>query len=283
VESRKKVSIKIFVMRSVVGFAFTLWAISLAQAVCAQEIVALPTRPNVTQSYFLTSIPKNLQAVAVLFPGSGGSIQLRTEDGKPRFNQGNFLVRSRAEFVKRSVIAAIVDAPSDQHRNWGMTDQFRRGELHFVDISAVVGDLGKRFPGVPLFLIGTSRGSVSAAALGARFDQRVAGVILTSSMFRPAGRKSNEPGPGLDGFDFATIKLPTLIVHHVGDQCEATPYSDAARLSEKFPLITVFGGSSPQSGPCDAFSQHGYLGKESETVAEIVNWMLKKPFREEVK
>ena len=249
----------------------------------AQEIITLATRPGVTQSYFLTSIPKNLQAVAVLFPGSGGSIQLRAEDGKPRFNQGNFLVRSRAEFVKRSVIAAIVDAPSDQQLNWGMTDQFRRGELHFVDTSAVVGDLGKRFPGVPLFLIGTSRGSVSAAALGARFDQRVAGVILTSSMFRPAGRKSNEAGPGLDGFDFATIKLPTLIVHHVGDQCEATPYGDAARLSEKFPLITVFGGSSPQSGPCDAFSQHGYLGKESETVAEIVNWMLKKPFREEVK
>jgi hypothetical protein len=126
----------------------------------AQEIITLATRPGVTQAFFLTSRPKDLQAVAVLFPGSGGSIQLRAEDGKPRFNQGNFLVRSRAEFVKRSVIAAIVDAPSDQQRNWGMTDQFRRGELHFVDISAVVGDLGKRFPGVPLFLIGTSRGSV---------------------------------------------------------------------------------------------------------------------------
>lgn len=270
-------------MRSVVGFAFTLWAISLAQAVCAQEIVTLPTRPNVTQSYFLTSIPKNLQAVAVLFPGSGGSIQLRTEDGKPRFNQGNFLVRSRAEFVKRGGVAAIVDAPSDQQAGWGMGDEFRLGAAHFTDISAVVKDLATRFPDVPLFLIGTSRGSISVAALGARFDQRIAGVVLTSSMFRAAGRKSKEPGPGLSAFDFASIKLPALIVHHVGDQCEATPYSDAARLSDKFPLITVYGGAAPQSGPCDAFSAHGYLGKESETVAEIVNWMLKKPFREEVK
>ena len=69
----------------------------------------------------------------------------------------------------------------------------------------------------------------------------------------------------------------------VSDQCFVTPYSDAARLSDKFPLISVFGGSPPQSGPCDSQSQHGYLGKESETVEQIVNWMLKKPFQHEVK
>jgi hypothetical protein len=47
-------------------------------------------------------------------------------------------------------------------------------------------------------------------------------------------------------------------------------------------LITVFGGAPAQSGPCDAYSQHGFFGKESETVEEMVNWMLKKPFKERV-
>ncbi len=102
-------------------------------------------------------------------------------------------------------------------------------------------------------------------------------------MFRQTGRKSKEPGIGLSRFDFSTIKTPLLLAHHVSDQCETTPYSDAARLAEKYPLITVWGGSPPQSGPCDAFSQHGFLGKESETVEQIVNWMLKKPFLQEVK
>jgi hypothetical protein len=102
-------------------------------------------------------------------------------------------------------------------------------------------------------------------------------------MFRQAPKNSMEPGPGLSKFDFATIKIPMLIVHHVSDQCVSTPYGDAARLSDRYPLISVFGGPPPQSGPCDAFSQHGFLGKESETVEEIVNWMLKKPFRQEVK
>src|SRR5687767_5431268 len=252
-------------------------------ALAQQEIITLPTRPSVTQSYFLTSIPKNLQAVAVLFPGSGGLIQLRSENGKPRFNQGNFLVRSRAEFIKRGVVAAILDAPSDQQGGWGMSDEFRLGDSHFTDMIAVIGELEKRFPGVPLFLVGTSRGTISAAALGAKLGQRAAGVVLTSSMLRQTPKNSKEPGPGLSRFDFTTIKVPLLFVHHVSDQCQSTPYGDTARLSDKYPLITVFGGASPQSGPCEAFSQHGFLGKESDTVEQIVNWMLKKPISHEVK
>jgi predicted alpha/beta-hydrolase family hydrolase len=256
---------------------------SFEAAASAQDMITLATRRGVTQSFFLTRTPENLEAVGLLFPGSGGLIRLRTEDGQTKFSQGNFLVRSRAEFVKQGVVAAILDAPSDQQGGWGMGDEFRLGDEHVTDVSTVIADLEKRFPRVPLFLVGTSRGSISAASLGAKLGQRVAGAVLTSSMFRPAGRKSKEPGPGLSKFDFATIKIPVLIVHHVSDQCEASPYSDAARLSEKFPLISVSGGLSPKSGPCDPFSQHGYFGKESETVEQIVNWMVKKPFKHEIK
>jgi pimeloyl-ACP methyl ester carboxylesterase len=254
-----------------------------ANAFAQQEIVTLSTRPGATQSYFLTSVPRNLQAAVILFPGSGGTIELRSEKGKPRFNQGNFLVRSRSEFIKRGAVAAIVDAPSDQQKGSGMSDAFRLGNDHFTDIAAVVNDVGNRFSGTPIFLIGTSRGTVSAAAVGARLPEKISGVVLTATMFRETSRKVQDPGAGLSKFDFATIKTPVLFVHHVSDQCAVTPYGEAARLSDKYPLISVFGGAAPQSGPCDAFSQHGFLGKESETVEEIVNWMLKKPFRDEVK
>lgn len=249
----------------------------------AQELVSLSTRAGVTQSYFLASLPKNPQAIAVLFPGSGGLIRLRREEGQIKFSTGNFLVRSRSEFVKRGMVTAIIDAPSDQQTGWGMRDEFRLGGDHLTDMKSVVGELKKSFPEKPLFLIGTSRGSISAAALGARFDQEVAGVVLTSSMFRAAGRNYNEPGPGLDKFDFATVKSPILLVHHVSDSCFLSPYGDAARLSDKYPLISVFGGAPPQSGPCDAFSAHGYIGREAETVEQIVNWILKRPFQHEVK
>ena len=251
-------------------------------AAFAQEIVTLPTRPNVTQSYFLASFPQNPQAIAVLFPGGNGLIQLREEKGQIRFSPNNFVVRSRGEFVKGGVIAVIVDAPSDFQSD-GMSDEFRLGRDHFTDMSAVVADLKKKFPETPVFLVGTSRGTISAAALGARFGDQVAGVVLTSTLFRSSGTRAKEGGPGLSKFDFATIKAPLLFAHHVNDQCGVTPYSDAARLAEKYPLISVAGGRPPESGPCDALSAHGYLGREAETVEQVVNWMLKKPHLSEIK
>jgi len=264
--------------------AFAVFAVALVCAVhsaFAQEVIPLQTRPGVTETYFLASAPKNVHAIALLFPGGGGWIKIRTEKGQPRFEGGNFLVRVRADFVKRGVVAAIVDAPSDQQSGEGMGDDFRLGADHFTDISAVVGDLKKRFPEKPVFLIGTSRGTVSAAGLGARFGSEVAGVILTSSLFSRAG--SSPSKQGLSRFDFATVKVPLLFVHHVSDQCQFTQYGDAQRLSSQYPLISVMGGDAPKSGPCDPFAQHGFYGKESETVDEMVNWMLKRPYKELVK
>src|SRR5262245_36728857 len=267
----------------ILTFVAIPWFLTLFGVGSAQEIVTLSTRPGVTQSFFITNLGDQRKAVAVLFPGSGGLIRLRQEQGQIKFGQNNFLVRSRSVFVKRGVVAAILDAPSDNQTGWGMGDDFRLGADHFTDASAVVADLAQRVPGLPLFLIGTSRSTISAAALGARFSSGLSGVVLTSTMFRAAGARSSEPGPGLSRFDFTTIKVPVLFVHHAGDQCELTPYSDATRLAEKYPLISVFGGRAPESGPCDNFSAHGYFGKESETVEQIVNWMLNKPFLKEVR
>src|SRR5262249_36118055 len=252
-----------------------------AFAAASQEVIPLQTRPGVTETYFLASAPKNPQAIAVLFPGGGGWIKIRTENGQPRFEGGNFLVRVRADFVKRGVVAAIVDAPSDQQRGDGMGDQFRLGADHFADISAVVADVQRRFPDKPVFLIGASRGTISAAALGARFGDPVAGAVLTSTVFRNAG--SSPAKQGLSKFDFATVKVPLLFVHHVSDACAVTPYADAQRLAGKYPLISVVGGQTPKSDPCEPFAQHGFYGKESETVEEMVNWMLKKPYKDVVK
>jgi predicted esterase len=256
---------------------------ALAGIAWSQALVSLSTRANVTQSFFLAKLPPKPQAIAILFPGSGGAINLRQERGQVKFGQNNFLVRARGEFVEGGVAAAVIDAPSDMQGGWGMSDEFRLSGEHAADIAAVMADLRQRVPETPLFLVGTSRGTISAASLGARHGTQITGIVLTSTMFRAAGRQSKEPGPGLSRFDFATIKAPLLFVHHASDQCGVTPYTDAARLSDRYPLITVFGGAPPQSGPCEPFSQHGFFGKERETVEQAVNWMLKKPYQHEVK
>ena len=233
----------------------------------------MPTRDGVTQSFLLTIPSGDKPAAAViLFPGGPGLIRLRNENGGIRFGEGNFLVRTRQLFVERGVAAAVVDSPSDQPH--GMDNWFRLGDKHAVDTRRVAEDLMYRFPGIPVFLVGTSRGTISAAAAGRALGEAIAGVVLTSTLFI-GGRN----GPGLSGFDFKSIRTPVLFVHHVDDGCRFTPYHDAKNLSAQFALISVRGGDPARSDACEPFSAHGYLGKETETVDALVNWILKKPYR----
>jgi len=118
--------------------------------------------------------------------------------------------------------------------------------------------------------------------VGAWIGDAVAGVALTSSMFRAAHPRSREPGAGLSRFDFASLKVPVLLVHHRDDTCGSTPYVEAHHLSKRFPLVSVKGGLPPQSDPCQAMSAHGFLGREAETVDAIVGWMLGKTYRREI-
>jgi hypothetical protein len=247
----------------------------------ADELVTLPTREGITQSYLLaTPASAAPLAAAILFPGGGGNINLRAEGGQLKFGPNNFLVRTRGEFARHGIAAAVVDAPSDQQS--GMSDGFRSGSDHAKDIGVVLADVKKRFPGLPVYLAGTSRGTVSAAYVGRAMGTDVAGVVLTSSVYLATGGRRGGGQPGLSGFNFADIKSPLLLAHHYDDGCNATPYIEAKRLAERYPLISVKGGKPAVSPPCEALSEHGFLGKEPETVEAIANWMLKKPFAKEI-
>jgi len=241
-----------------------------------EEMVSLSTRDGVTQAYLLV-VPEggSPRAAAVLFPGGGGAIRLRVEAGRTKFGPNNFLVRSRGEFARHGIVVAVVDAPSDQQA--GMSDGFRSGRDHAKDIEGVLDDLKKRYPSLPVYLVGTSRGTVSAGYVGKAMGTGVAGVVFTSAVYLSGGR-SAWPNAALNGFDFGSIQSRVLIVHHQDDGCRFTPYSEAQALAQRFPLITVKGGKPAVSDPCEALSEHGFFGKEPETVEAIARWMLGQPF-----
>lgn len=242
----------------------------------AEDIVSLATRGGVTQSYLLSAPETGKpRAVAILFPGGAGKTDLERESARKVLDRGNFLVRSRRLLAAGGIVAAVMDAPSD--RASGMDDDFRLGDAHAEDIGKVIADLKTRYPGLPVFLVGTSRGTVSAASAGRRLGKTVDGVVLTATLFLATRQQ-----PGLSGFDFGAIPSPLLFVHHAGDGCAYTPYAAAKRLSDRYPLVTVSGGSPPQSKPCEAMSEHGFLGREAATLEAIANWMLKQPYNREI-
>jgi serine aminopeptidase S33 family len=239
----------------------------------AEEIVTVSGRRGETQSYLLMHNAPPPKAVAVMFPGGEGLLRLHAEGSSVKLSGGkNFLVRTRGMFRDAEVAVAILDSPSDRQRA-GMDDGFRTGRAHVEDVAAVVKDLRNRFPGAKIFLVGTSRGTLSAAYVARSLEGGVDGVILTSSVFY-GGRG----GIGLYGFDFGAIKAPLLFVHHAYDACRSCPYREAESLSRSFPLVSVSGGKPAESDPCEPFSAHGYFGKEAETVKAIKDWMLGRPF-----
>jgi hypothetical protein len=240
----------------------------------APEIVTLRGRGDATASYLL--LPAEApRAVALLFPGGDGVLDLERLRAHPPGERGNFLVRARALLRSPELAVAVLDAPSD--RRGGMDDAFRAGAAHRADVTAIVADLRAHYPGARLVLVGTSRGTISAASLGAALGKAVDGVVLSSTVFL-RGRA----GPGLDGFDLTGIPTPTLLVHHAQDGCPVCPYARALSFSRHLPLITVHGGRPPDSGPCDALSAHGYYGREAETAAAIRAWILGQAFPAEV-
>lgn len=257
-------------------YMIVLALLTATGASSAEDIVILPTRGDVTQSFLLSPPPAGkARGVAVLFPGGAGRVDLEREAARALLDGGNYLVRSRRLFTGNGIVAAVMDAPSDQSS--GMEDEFRLGAAHAEDVGRVVADLKRRFPGLPVFLVGTSGGTISAASAARRLGSAVDGVVLSATVF-----VANRRRPGLSGFDFSTIAVPLLFVHHVEDGCNTTPYSAAKRLADRYPVISVSGGLPPQSKPCEAMSAHGFLGREADTVDAIAKWMLKQPYPREI-
>lgn len=253
-----------------------------AQQTADPVVVDLPTRPGVTQRYLAIPPSGRPKAVVVLFAGGNGLLNI--DDAQEiRGLRGNFLVRSRDLFRDRGLYVAVMDAPSDQKGPDGM-GSFRTARDHAVDIGAVIADVRKRSGGVPVWLVGTSRGTISAVNGAARLKapQAPDGLVLTSTLTAKAPGRNPRPGVAetVYDLDIEAIRVPTLIVYHRDDACFRTPPADVPALQRKLKgaartgVIAIEGGLPPRSEACEAYAAHGFLGKEAETVDAIAGWIL---------
>jgi pimeloyl-ACP methyl ester carboxylesterase len=153
--------------------------------------------------------------------------------------------------------------------------RFRTGAEHATDVRALIAALRTEAP-VPVWLVGTSMGSVSAASAAARLGEGGPdGVVLTSSVMGP----SREMGESLHDVALDRIRVPVLMVHHRDDACRASRYADTSwamrRLSAapRKELLTFSGGDAPQSDACEPLAPHGYFGIEDRVVDAIAAWI----------
>ena len=218
----------------------------------------VPTRPDVKATLFWEPV-EGAKATVLLFPGGGGGFG-KVEDGKATSN--NFLVRSASYFTANGFNVAIFGRPSDSE---DLDYADRISDTHLADVRKVL-DFVKTQSAAPVWIVGTSRGTISAAATAIHVQGDIAGLVLTSSVV-------NYKKPGaVPKQDLAAIKVPVLVFHHSKDaciQCRPDEVPAAFKGFRNAPikkLVFVDGGANPTGDVCAGLHHHGFIGVASRTI-----------------
>lgn len=252
---------------------FSILMAGMATAASAGEVIEIKPRGGVTLK-MLAIDPGDAEAVVALFAGGHGRLKV-LNDGTHKWMKGNFVIRTRRLFADNGLVSVIIDAPSDRLKKPGLTFDYRMGEEHALDIKKVINKLRKTYPGLPVWLIGTSRGSTSVANVAATIKNGGPdGIVLTSAV-----GVSNKHGGNILDYDLESINIPVLVAHHLEDECWLTPVSGARDIKARLTGSTVaemmefVGGDAGNGNPCKAKSHHGFLGIEGKAVNAISAWI----------
>ena len=215
--------------------------------------------------------------VAILFAGGHGVLDIG-KDGSLGWGRNNFLVRSAHHFREQGLTTVLIDAP-EQLKGRGLY-RHRDSLAHAQDVSVVTARMRARF-GLPVFVVGTSRGteSVANAAVLLRGVSAADAVVLTASMLG-----ANEGGKHLLAMQLDAVSVPTLIVHHTDDACHVTPFAQVPNLERmlsgaaKVDVLAYRGGTA-RGEPCKARHYHGFHGIEAQVVRDITQWLRGVPVR----
>jgi dienelactone hydrolase len=237
-----------------------------------ERVVDLPTRPGVTQR-FLFSASSNAKAAVILFAGGHGGLQI-LPTGKLGWGRNNFVVRNRSLFAEHGLAVATIDAPSDRQSS-PYLGGFRQRSEHVADVEAIIAWM-KQQSNVPVWLVGTSRGTQSAgyiAVESAGTQGGPDGLVLTAAIL------TDEKSRAVPNMNIGKVTVPVLVVHHREDGCRHCAYSDMPKLMNRLTsasrkeLITIDGGTNV-GDPCEAQAYHGFDGRDEEVVKVIAKWIV---------
>jgi len=260
-----------------IKYLIALLALMLSGALHAEEsIETIALDDGNTMSFVKNFRSDKPQCVLILLIGGAGALKIhKRDDGSFAYHNGNFLMRAREELISDGDMMTIApDTPSDQAD--GYSDSFRETPRHLSDMRRLITYARQRYPAAKVFIVGTSRGTISSGILAVKLGDAVSGFIHTSTM---SGYVRGAALP-LWHLDYSLAKAPQLFVHHRDDHCKFTRFSDIKDKAEKFhiPFIDISGGPGDgDNNPCEAFSNHGFLGVEDIAVMKIKEWIRQVP------
>jgi dienelactone hydrolase len=248
------------------------WMFVLGSAFAQVQVADVPARPGVQVRVLAAPGQGGPLPTVILLTGGNGEVGIFGNGSLKR--DGNFLVRTRALFAARGHATVVVDPPSDRR---DLSGDFRDSAEHAADLGAVVAWARSRY-GQPVWVVGTSRGTHSAANAAIRLagPQAPEGIVLTSTILDSSRFGSSTAKPVQDS-GIERVRMPVLVVHHEQDACQVCPPARLPELMRKLPaanseLVMMRGGIS--RGPlCDAFAHHGFNGIEEQVIDSVSAWI----------
>jgi pimeloyl-ACP methyl ester carboxylesterase len=277
--------LKSYVLLTIVLTMFNAFAcLAESSAKNCGEIITLTSHDQTTTRYALGMPQKTVHEARtglVLLVGGSGNPDL-DDTGCPHNLVGNSLIRMLPLFHEAGFITALVDAPSDYATGDGLAG-FRISTEHADDLGKVIADLRNRTKG-PVWVIGTSRGTISAVNVAARLKGPNApdGVVLTSAlMIGDTMARKRWVGQTVFDLPLELIKVPVLIVGHASDSCLRSPADQMPRIAKRLTetrqqIVTVTGGKGATSSgleACEGRSPHGFIGQETELARGIARFI----------
>ncbi|MBO0661572.1 alpha/beta hydrolase [Jiella sp. MQZ9-1] len=235
--------------------------------VAGEHVVRLPYGVGLTQRV-LFDAPPHPRATLIMLPGGTGEVGLR-RDGAVRHDD-NFVVRTRQAFVARGYAVLIPETVAKINLR-GMRSSPAYGRV----VDGLAEYARQRF-GVPVFLVGTSQGTIAAMNGAAHAPSGlVSGVVLSESISVP-GRRSTET---VFDADPPGVRVPALVIANRDDRCDVAPPAMAPRIasamahSPSVRVLRVEGGEQRSKTACGSRSPHGYDGIERPVIAAITAWL----------
>ncbi|MEG3617834.1 alpha/beta hydrolase [Magnetovibrio sp. PR-2] len=230
-------------------------------------------RGTTQQETLIVTPDGDIHAAVILIPGGKGitTFKGRAPTAKVVKGANNALIRNRELYAKAGLLTAVFAPPPSHSKIMG---DVRTTPEHAEDIAVLVKHLKAKTNGKPVWIVGTSMGSISAAHAAISIPD-VDGIVLTASVSLP----TKIGGTPVQDQDVGQITDPVLIVHHEKDGCYATPYEGAAKIqaamSRATPvqLITMSGGED-RGNPCKASGYHGFSGLDRDVTAKIAAFII---------
>jgi hypothetical protein len=226
----------------------------------AGELVHIDSRKLKVSAYWHST--SNASKTLFVFPGGGGGFG-KIKDGLP--TSGNFLVRTTALWIRQGYNIFIFGQPDDSN---DLDYGDRIGHAHLQDVRAAMNWV-KAKNAQPIWLIGTSRGSISAAHAAIQLqDPLIEGLVLTSSIvnYKKSGAIPKQ--------DIGSLAMPVLLYHSEADACVHCQPQELPRVFAKLNgsnklLMMAKAGEGASGDPCRGQHHHGFIGVEEKAVQDI--------------